>query len=149
MAQTSGYYAAGDGGGNSFYWDSTSGATDNGGTIIKPTFVSGAGRWLAVFSNYIDLRWFGAKSGTGVNTATEIQAAFTAASAAGVSVVDRGGSYTIASTIDTLGVNFTGSASKTVFIPTITNGTPLFSAASTTSVQFQTLKDFAIISGLS
>ena len=47
-AQTLGYYAAGDGGGNSFYWDSTSTATDNGGTVIKPTAVSGAGRWLAI-----------------------------------------------------------------------------------------------------
>ena len=47
-AKTLGYYSAGDGGGNSFYWDSTSTATDNGATIIKPTSVSGAGRWLAV-----------------------------------------------------------------------------------------------------
>ena len=147
-ADMSGYYAIGDGGANSFVYSTASTATHNGGTVIKPTSVSGAGRWLAVFSNYIDLRWFGAKSGTGVNTAPEIQAAFTAASAAGVSVVDRGGSYTIASTIDTLGVNFTGSASKTVFIPTITNGTPVFSAASAANVQFQTLKDFSIISGI-
>ncbi len=42
-AKTLGYYSAGDGGGNSFYWDSTSTATDNGGTVIKPTAVSGAG----------------------------------------------------------------------------------------------------------
>jgi len=47
-AKTLGYYAAGDGGGNSFYWDSTSTATHNGSTVIKPTAVSGAGRWLAI-----------------------------------------------------------------------------------------------------
>ena len=47
-AKTLGYYAAGDGGGNAFYWDSTSTATDNGVTVIKPTLVSGAGRWLAI-----------------------------------------------------------------------------------------------------
>ena len=47
-AKTLGYYSAGDGGGNSFYWDSTSTATDNGATVIKPTSVSGAGRWLAI-----------------------------------------------------------------------------------------------------
>ena len=47
-AQTSGYYNAGDGGGNSFYWDGTSSATHNGSTVIKPTAVSGAGRWLAI-----------------------------------------------------------------------------------------------------
>jgi len=59
-AQTSGYYNAGDGGGNSFYWDGTSSATDNGGTIIKPTLVSGAGRWLAVDTSYINVKQFGA-----------------------------------------------------------------------------------------
>jgi len=52
-AKTLGYYSAGDGGGNSFYWDGTSTATDNAGTVIKPTSVSGAGRWLAV--NYVEV----------------------------------------------------------------------------------------------
>ena len=61
MAQTSGYHKAGDGGGNSFYWDGTSAATDNRGTIIKPTFVSGAGRWLAIDTYTINVRQFGAK----------------------------------------------------------------------------------------
>jgi len=63
VAQTSGYYAAGDGGGNRFYWDGTSGATDNGGTIIKPTFVSGAGRWLALDNKRVSLNQFGAAAG--------------------------------------------------------------------------------------
>ena len=69
VAQTSGYYAAGDGGGNSFYWDGTSSATDNGGTIIKPTFVSGAGRWLAIDTINVNIRQFGAK-GDGVTDDT-------------------------------------------------------------------------------
>lgn len=60
-AETLGYYSAGDGGGNSFYWSSTSTATDNGGTVIKPTSVSGAGRWLAVDTSVIKLTQFGAK----------------------------------------------------------------------------------------
>jgi hypothetical protein len=64
-AKTLGYYSAGDGGGNSFYWDSTSVATDNGGTVIKPTAVSGAGRWLAVDTSHITPEMFGAK-GDGV-----------------------------------------------------------------------------------
>jgi hypothetical protein len=58
-AKTLGYYAAGDGGGNSFYWDGTSTSTDNGGTIIKPTAVSGAGRWLAVDTSHITPEIFG------------------------------------------------------------------------------------------
>ena len=48
FVNTTGYYSSGDGGGNSFYWDSTSAATHNGATVIKPTSVSGAGRWLAI-----------------------------------------------------------------------------------------------------
>ena len=68
-AQTSGYYAAGDGGGNRFYWDGTSSAVDNGGTIIKPTFVSGAGRWLAVDTSYINVKQFGAV-GNGIHDDT-------------------------------------------------------------------------------
>ena len=64
-AKTLGYYAAGDGGGNTFYWDSTSVATDNGATIIKPTSVSGAGRWLAVDTSCVSLKQCGAK-GDGV-----------------------------------------------------------------------------------
>ena len=59
-AKTLGYYSAGGGGGNSFYWDSTSTATDNGGTVIKPTAVSGAGRWLATDASYINVKQFGA-----------------------------------------------------------------------------------------
>ena len=79
VAQTSGYYAAGDGGGNRFYWDGTSGATDNGGTVIKPTFVSGVGRWLAIDAYTINVRQFGAKGNGEEDDATVIQAAINAA----------------------------------------------------------------------
>ena len=58
-AKTLGYYSAGDGGGNSFYWDGTSSATDNGGTVIKPTSVSGAGRWLATNPELTTLKQWG------------------------------------------------------------------------------------------
>jgi hypothetical protein len=61
IAKTQGYYAAGDGGDNSFYWDSTSTSTDNGGTIIKPTSVIGAGRWLAVNPLFVTFAQFGGK----------------------------------------------------------------------------------------
>jgi hypothetical protein len=52
-----GYYAEGDGGGGTFYWDATSTATDNGGTIFKaaPT----TGRWLRVYSGAVSVKWFG------------------------------------------------------------------------------------------
>ena len=74
-AQTSGYYAAGDGGGNSFYWDGTSSAVDNGGTIIKPTFVSGAGRWIAANKDIIYAKQFGAKGDGSTDDTSAIVAA--------------------------------------------------------------------------
>jgi hypothetical protein len=98
VAQTSGYYAAGDGGGNRFYWDGTSGATDNGGTIIKPTFVSGAGRWLAVNPNNINVRQFGAKT-DGTDTTTHFQAAIDFAASNGLVVNVPKGNYTIFTTV--------------------------------------------------
>lgn len=59
-----GYYAEGDGGGGLFYWGATSPATDNGGTVIKPTAVSGNGRWLRIYDQAINVKWFGAGNGT-------------------------------------------------------------------------------------
>lgn len=55
-----GYYTKGDGGGGTFYWDSTSIETDNGGTVIKATGVT-TGRWKRVYSGDINIKWFGAK----------------------------------------------------------------------------------------
>jgi len=74
-AKTLGYHYAGDGGGNSFYWDSTSTATDNGGTVIKPTSVSGAGRWLALDNTRVSLAQFGAIAG--IDSTDAIIACFT------------------------------------------------------------------------
>ena len=45
-----GYYSKGDGGGGTFYWDSTSIEDDNGGTIIEATGVT-TGRWKKVSTN--------------------------------------------------------------------------------------------------
>lgn len=65
-----GYYIKGDGGGGTFYWDSTSTETDNGGTIIQATGVT-TGRWKRVINNRIDVKWFGAKGdGTTNDTAS-------------------------------------------------------------------------------
>jgi len=47
-ADVLGYYAIGDGGFIPMYWSASSTAVHNGGTVRKPTSVSGAGRWLAI-----------------------------------------------------------------------------------------------------
>lgn len=63
-----GYYTKGDGGGGTFYWDSTSTETDNAGTIIQATGMT-TGRWKRVVSGAVNVKWFGAK-GDGVTDDT-------------------------------------------------------------------------------
>jgi len=58
-ADTSGYHSSGDGGANSFYYSTASTATHNAGTVIKPTAVSGAGRWLATNPEITTLKQWG------------------------------------------------------------------------------------------
>lgn len=56
-----GYYAVGDHGpSRRFYWDPANTTTDNGGSIIKPASVGGAGRWVHPITGFVDVRWFGA-----------------------------------------------------------------------------------------
>jgi len=55
-----GFNEPGDGGGGVFYWDSTSVATADIGTIVQPTATVGAGRWLRVYSGPVSIKWFGA-----------------------------------------------------------------------------------------
>ncbi len=95
---TLGYYVAGDGGGNTFYWDGTSGATDNGGTVIKPTAISGAGRWLAVDSYNATVKQFGAKANTSLFDDSSF---FSTAFNSGVKrIYIESGNYKLSSTIN-------------------------------------------------
>lgn len=55
-----GYTTPGDCGGGEFYWDSTSTADDNGGTIFSSTGAS-TGRWKRLYCGAIYPTWFGAK----------------------------------------------------------------------------------------
>ena len=75
IVTVSGYYTPGDGGGGQFYWDASSTATDNGGTVIKVTALS-TGRWLRVFDDRISVRWFGAKGDGTTDDALAIDAAW-------------------------------------------------------------------------
>lgn len=73
-AQTRGYHAVADAGGATYAWSTTSTATDDGGSVIKPTAVTGAGRWILLPVAEINLRWFGAK-GDGKITTGSVSAA--------------------------------------------------------------------------
>jgi hypothetical protein len=59
-----GYYSINDGGGGQFFWSDTSTVADDGGIYIKPTSVSGAGRWIRQFNpaDPINVLWFGFKA---------------------------------------------------------------------------------------
>ena len=75
-----GYYSKGDGGGGTFYWDSTSVEDDNGGTIIEATGVAD-GRWIRNCSGSVNVKWFGAvgdysdATQTGTNDSPSVEAA--------------------------------------------------------------------------
>ncbi|MFA6125431.1 glycosyl hydrolase family 28-related protein [Sphingomonas sp.] len=76
-ADVTSYYAVDtpDGGGGAFKWSAESTATDDAGTIIKPTAVSGAGRWLRIWSGAVNVRWFGAKGDGTTDDTTAVHAA--------------------------------------------------------------------------
>lgn len=83
VERVAGYYAADDGGGGGFMWDSGSAATDDSGTVIKPTAVSGAGRWVRVKTGEPNARWFGAVGTGSTNDTMSLSSAINAANAAG------------------------------------------------------------------
>lgn len=70
-----GYNAPNDGGGGLFYFDSSSVATADGGTIFDPD--SGPGKWLRVQSGLPSVKWFGAYADGTTDDTPQILAANT------------------------------------------------------------------------
>ncbi len=95
-----GYYEAGDGGGNRFFWSSGSTSAHNGGTVIKPTAILGAGRWIAINNLVANFRQFGAR-GDGVDDTLAMKAASAFATEQGVNLYAPKGIYTIIANNDT------------------------------------------------
>lgn len=57
-----GYYQNGDHEPLFYCWEPSMGGNDDGGYIIRPSSVTGMGRWVAVFPSYINVKWYGVKS---------------------------------------------------------------------------------------
>jgi hypothetical protein len=73
LAYVTGYYASNDGGQGWFYWVSTSGASDNGGTIVAPTGSPANGRWIRIVgSEEITPHMFGATNNTAFSVNSNI-----------------------------------------------------------------------------
>lgn len=101
--QVLGYYAAGDGGGDIFRWNSASTAADNGGTVIIPNSAPGTGRWERVYET-INVKKFGAKGDGVTDDTAAIQATINAVSTDGggtVIIPPSNGSYRVTLTHQT------------------------------------------------
>ena len=74
-----GYYTPGDRGGGLFVWNSASTLPDDGGYIIKPSAISGAGRWIRNISGERpNVKMWGAKGDNSTNDTTAITLALSA-----------------------------------------------------------------------
>ena len=100
-----GHTSSNDGGGGVFMWDAASSATDNSGTIIKPTAIStgNPGRWLRIYSGAVNVKWFGAVGDGVVNDVAAIQAAINTGNdvhiPAGTYLISSGLSHNVSTTI--------------------------------------------------
>ena len=87
IAFTKGYSTAGDGGEGTYYYDSASSATANGGTVFAPDV--GSGRWLLISNGIVNIKQFGAIG----NGTTDNITAVTNAFATGNAVYAPSGTY--------------------------------------------------------
>jgi hypothetical protein len=79
-------YSVGDGGSNLFVWSSASTAADNSINVIKPTAVSGAGRWLSA-TKTLKLEQCGCNGDGVFNNSTALANAATVAVSDGLHLV--------------------------------------------------------------
>lgn len=107
-AFVTGYTAAGDGGGGHYRYDSAdTTSADNGGTIIVAT--DGA-RWKLLFDNFVTVEQFGAKGDGVTDDTAKINAARTAAKAAGVEVWFAAKTYKTSAVVNIAGAVLRGQA---------------------------------------
>jgi hypothetical protein len=69
-----GYWYAGDGGGGLFFWDASSDATPDGGTVFAIS-CHPLGRWIRLAEGAVSVKWFGARVDGKHNDREAVQAA--------------------------------------------------------------------------
>jgi len=99
-----GYLADGDGGGGRFYWDSTSTTADDNGIVKAPDSAPGTGRWIRLYDDTFNVKWFGAVGDGSTDDTTEFNNAMTSAANFGVQTIDLGSDDTYLITV----ASFTG-----------------------------------------
>lgn len=82
--QVCGHSVAGDGGDRMVYWNATSTATDDGALVIRPTSATGAGRFLTLVDNRLNVLWFGAVGDGVTDDSTAVYNGTVAAAALGI-----------------------------------------------------------------
>jgi hypothetical protein len=100
-----GCVARGDHGGGLFYWDPSSDAADNGGTVIAPITLDPdclvlPGRWIRIYDGFVDVRWFGARGDGATDDTKALQAALDEVRVHGASLFFPPGRYIVTSTLD-------------------------------------------------
>lgn len=130
-----GYYGKGDGGGGVYYADLTDTTTaDNGGTVIE---ADDGTRWKLATVDVVDIRQYGARSGSAISSSPQIQKAFddggTKSAADGVYLLGSTVSY------DHSAADFphTGDPSKRLTFLGNSMGNTIFEVATGLAIGFQ------------
>lgn len=136
-----GYYAQGDGGGGPFYWSSASTATDDGGSVIKPTSNAGAGRWLRIVEGAVSTAAFGSIADNLTDNLAAFDAAWAYIKLSGGEITIPPGSYYLNGTwVLTADITFVGSRGKNYKISGY--GATLFAGPSVTGPAVQLAGSF-------
>jgi hypothetical protein len=93
---TKGYYTSGDGGSAEYVYSASSSSIDDGGAVIAPT--SGAGRYILVACQSVNVRQFGAKGDGATDDLAAINNAIAAAPSGGT-VYFAAGLYVVTNTV--------------------------------------------------
>jgi hypothetical protein len=102
VANVLGYYAAGDEGGGTFYFDPASADAEDFGVTILPTSAPVLGRWKRILDKEVSVKYFGAKGDGVTDDYTAVGRAVNFAGAAGNDLYFSKGTYVIGTNLTVL-----------------------------------------------